>query len=109
MMGDGYGGGYGDVRWHMMGQSGTTGLWVLVLVLVLLLVAAVVALAWSMRQGGQLPGSTGPRRTDRFDPDSAGTDGGERGSADRILAERLARGEITEDEYRRTWAALHER
>ena len=109
MMGDGYGGGYGDVRWHMMGQSGTTGLWVLVLVLVLLLVAAVVALAWSMRQGGQLPGSTGPRRTDRFDPDSAGTDGGERGSADRILAERLARGEITEDECRRTRAALHER
>jgi uncharacterized membrane protein len=105
MMGDGYGGGYGDVRWHMMGQSGTTGLWVLVLVLVLLLVAAVVALAWSMRQHGQPPGSTAPRRTDAGESG----DGGESGSADRILAERLARGDITEDEYRRTRAALHER
>ena len=106
MMGDGYGGGYGDVRWHMMGQSGTTGLWILVLVLVLLLVAAVVALTWSMRQGGQLPGTTTPHRADHVPPDGAGNDAG---PADRILAERLARGEITEDEYRRTRAALHER
>ena len=103
MMGDGYGGGYGDVRWHMMGQTGTTGLWILVLVLALLLVAAVVALAWSMRQGGGPPGTSAPHRT------GAGTDEVESGSADRILAERLARGEITEDEYRRTRAALHER
>jgi len=98
MMGDGYGGG---VRWNMMGQSGTTGLWILVAVLVLLLVAAVVALAWAMRPGGRASGSTGPLTAG---PTPAGEDG-----ADRILDERLARGEITEDEYRRTRAVLHER
>lgn len=99
MMGDGYG--YGGVRWNMMGQSGTTGLWILVVVLVLLLVAAVVALAWALRPDrtaaatGPHPAGPGPMADD--------------GSADRILDERLARGEITEDEYRRTRAALHER
>lgn len=100
MMGDGYG--YGGVRWNMMGQSGTTGLWILVAVLVLLLVAAVVALAWALRPGGRTAAATGPHAAG---PGPTADDG----SADRILDERLARGEITEDEYRRTRAALHER
>ena len=90
MMGDGSWG--GDVRWHMMGQSGTAGLWLLVVVLLLLLVAVSAALVWVLRGTGrqrdnQLPASDPP-------------------PAERILDDRLARGEIDEDTYLRTRALL---
>ena len=90
MMGDGS---WGDgVRWHMMGQSGTAGLWLLVVVLLLLLVAVSAALVWVLRGTGrqrdqQLPALDTP-------------------SAERILDDRLARGDIDEDTYLRTRALL---
>jgi uncharacterized membrane protein len=90
MMGDGSWG--GGAHWHTMGQSGTSGLWLLVVVLILLLVAVSGALVWVLlgtgrRRGHLLPGADTP-------------------SAERILEDRLARGEIDEDTYLRTRALL---
>ena len=91
MMGDGSWGGDG-AHWHMMGQTGTSGLWLLVVVLILLLLAVSAALVWVLlgtgrRRGHQLPGGDTP-------------------SGQRILEDRLARGEIDEDTYLRTRALL---
>jgi uncharacterized membrane protein len=91
MMGDGSWGGDG-AHWHMMGQSGTSGLWLLVVVLILLLVAVSAALVWMLL-------GTGRRRGHRLP-------GGDTPSAERILEDRLARGEIDEDTYLRTRALL---
>lgn len=91
MMGDGsWGGAVSD--WHMMGQSGTAGLWLLMAVLVLLLFAVSAALVRVLRGTGrqrdnQLPASDAP-------------------SAEHILDDRLVRGEIDEDTYLRTRALL---
>jgi uncharacterized membrane protein len=90
MMGDGSWG--GDVRWHMMGQSGTAGLWLLLVVLLLLLVTVSAALVWVLRGTG--------RRRDELLPAS------DTPSAEHILDDRLARGEIDEDAYLRTRALL---
>jgi uncharacterized membrane protein len=90
MMGDGP---WGDARWHMMGQSGTAGVWLLVIVLLLLLVAVSAALVWVLRGGTQ---QQRDRRLPASDPLPA----------ERILDDRLARGEIDEDTYLRTRALL---
>lgn len=90
MMGDGSWG--GGLRWHMMGQSGTAGLWLLVVVLLLLLVAVSSALVWVLRGTG--------RQRDNQPPTSDAP------PAERILDDRLARGEIDEDAYLRTRALL---
>jgi putative membrane protein len=90
MMGDGSWG--GQAHWHMMGQSGTSGLWLLVVVLFLLLAAVSAALVWVLR-------ATGPRRGNQLPA-------GDTSSAERILEDRLARGEIDEDTYLRTRALL---
>jgi putative membrane protein len=90
MKGDGSWG--GDARWHMMGQSGASGLWLLVVVLILLLVAVSAALVWVLRGTGRRPGNRLPD--------------GDTPSASRLLDDRLARGEIDEDTYLRTRALL---
>ena len=90
MMGDGSWG--GDARWHMMGQAGTGGLWLLVVVLLLLLVAVSAALVRVLRGTG--------RQRDNQLPASATS------SAEHILDDRLARGEINEDAYLRSRALL---
>jgi len=89
MMGGSWG---GDVRWHMMGQSGTAGLWLLVVVLLLLLVAVSAAMVWVLRRNGR------PRDNRLPVSDTL--------SAERILDDRLARGEIDEDTYLRSRALL---
>ena len=70
--------------------------WWLMLVLVLLLIAAVVAVGFLFFE-----------RSGRSH--SVATGGGAADSAEMILSERLARGEIDEEEYRRRLAALRER
>jgi putative membrane protein len=85
-------GSWGDgAHWHMTGQTGTSGLWPLVVLLILVLVAVSAALVRVLlgtgRRGNQLPGGDTP-------------------SAQRILEDRLARGEIDEDTYLRTRALL---
>jgi len=87
MMGDGS---WGHEHWHLVGQSGTSGLWLLVLVLVVALVAVAAALVRVLRGRG--------RR--RVQPPVGET------SAGRILDDRLARGEIDEDSCLRTRALL---
>ena len=89
MMGDGSWGGDG-AHWHMMGQTGTSGLWLLVVLLILTVSAALVwvLLGTGRRRGNQLPGGDTPS------------------AAERILEDRLARGEIDEDTYLRTRALL---
>jgi len=89
MMGGSWG---GDVRWHMMDQSGTAGLWLLVVVLLLLLVAVSAAMVWVLRGNGR------PRDNRLPVSDTL--------SAERILDDRLARGEIDEDTYLRSRALL---
>ena len=90
----------GDGRWHMMGQSGSAGLWVLVIVLTLLLLENTAALVWARwpgrPRGIQPPPAPGPGSREQVQ------------SAERILDDRLARGEIDEDTYLRTRALLDE-
>lgn len=89
----------GDGRWHMMGQSGTNALWVLVIVLTLLLVVTSVALVWALWPGVRRRTVSPPHGISRLSR-------GEDQPADRILDNRLARGEIDEDTYLRTRSLL---
>ena len=75
-------------------HDGTGWMWVVVALLVVLVVAVTVLLVRHFAGGG----SAAPGR----EP----TDGRRR--AEDLLAERFARGEIDEDEYRRRRAALRE-
>lgn len=84
-----YGNGWGWGGWFLMA--------VMMVVFWGLLITGVVAL---VRYAG------GPRRADQ--PGGAGTPP-EPGRAEDVLAERYARGEIDEDEYRRRLATLRER
>lgn len=86
--------GHMDDGWSAAMVVGMAGLWILIAAVV------VVALVWAVRSGGATraggppappPGPRGPT-----------------GSAQQILAERLARGEIDTREYRERLAALHE-
>lgn len=84
MMNGGYGGGWGWVGWIVTAV-------VLVLIFAALITAVVFAVRYFSGDGHRGPGSPQQAR-----------------SAEDVLAERFARGEIEEDEYRRRMTALHE-
>jgi uncharacterized membrane protein len=79
-----------DARWHMVGQSGTAGLWLLVVVLAVLLAGVTGTLTWALWGAGRT------RRSQLSGDASPG----------HVLDDRLARGEIDEDTYLRTRAML---
>lgn len=82
------------MMWHDGGWG--AGTWVLMsLLMIAFWTVVVVGVVWLVRGSGRAPTSTGPS--------AAG------GSARRILDERLARGEISEEEYRQRRATLSER
>jgi putative membrane protein len=95
---DGFRGHYG----MMYGGSAVT--WLMLILMVALVVALVVAVVLLLRRtatAGGLGGLGGPGGPTGPEDESAHDR-----TAQRILAERLARGEIDEDEYRRRRAAL---
>lgn len=87
-----------DDGWGIAMMLGMMGIWVA------LIAAIVFAIVWSvrstrMREGGSTGRPVAP----------AGGTGSSTGSAERILAERLARGEIDAEEYRSRLDALTSR
>ena len=90
--GDGFGGHSG-----MMYGGGAMG-WLMVIVMVALLVGLAVAVALLLRRRSP--------STEHDDPRASSRNAAHGPSAERILDERLARGEIDEEEYRRRRAAL---
>lgn len=96
MMRDQYGNGY-DGRWDMMDGGDGVVAWLMMFLIVALLAAAVVAAVIVIRRLPQTAGGGGM---------APPVEGGQ--AAQRILDERLARGEIDEDEFRRRRAALTE-
>jgi putative membrane protein len=92
---DGFRGHYG----MMYGGSAVT--WLMLILMVALVVALVVAVVLLLRRTATAGGLGGPGGPTGPEDESAHDR-----TAQRILAERLARGEIDEDEYRRRRAAL---
>jgi putative membrane protein len=78
----------------MMNGAGYGGLWVMLLLMVLLVLALALTIFLALRVSG-------PRQSD-----SPRSQGPAPGSARDVLDQRLARGEITEEEYRATRSLL---
>lgn len=92
--------GHMDDGWSAAMVVGMAGLWILIAAVV------VVALVWAVRSGATRAG--GPPAPPLAPSAPPPGPRGPTGSAQQILAERLARGEIDTREYRERFAALHE-
>lgn len=99
---DGYNDGHMDDGWGVAMMLGMLGIWV---VLIAVLVFAIV---WSVR-ASRTPREAWTVPPAAPAPGSGGATGRVTGSAEQILAERLARGEIDAEEYRTRLEALTSR
>ena len=94
-----YGNGMNGWGWGLMTFSSIV-FWALV-------VLAVVLLVRHFARGGQRPPSGPPRYgQDQYGQDQYGPSGPRPASAEQVLAERFARGEIDDEEYRQRLATL---
>jgi len=82
--------GYGD---HA--DNGWGGGWIVMLVMMLIFIALAVAVIWFLMGGSRRVGGTTAAQAPRL-------------TAEQLLADRLARGEIDPDEYRARLTALRE-
>ena len=94
--------GHMDDGWGVVMMLGMTAFWVAIIAL------AVFTIVWACRANrSSEPASSGPpTRGANWDPGAGGVSGSVTRTAEQILAERLARGEIHAEEYRARLDAL---